>query len=262
MINKVLAMKISLPRILYLIYYIPIGFSLFALETIILSFLIIAGCYLGYGAWASRHFGRLWARITLALHFCPVSIQGREHLPYGDNAYVVVANHQSAFDIYALYGFINLPFKWVLKEELRRMPFIGKACEASGFIFVDDRKASSIFQTLTDAKKSLSEGSSIFIFPEGSRTETGEMIRFKKGAFVMASELGVPILPVSIDGAFDVLKRGDKLAFPHRIHLTIHPPIDPKDFGDPPRSIMLLASEAQRVIATVLPREPKGRWEK
>lgn len=255
-------MKLSLSRILFLIYYIPIGLPLFVIETAILSVLIVSGCFLGYGSWSSRVFGRLWARITLALHFCPVSISGKEHLPKGDQAYVVVANHQSTFDIYALYGYIDLPFKWVLKEELRRMPFVGRACEASGFIFVDDSKPSSISQTLSEANRTLESGHSIFIFPEGSRTITGEMTRFKKGAFVMASQLDVPVLPVSIDGAYDVLRRGEWIAFPNRIKLTIHPPIEPNAYGEPPRSIMLLAAEAQRVVATALPREPQGRWDK
>lgn len=255
-------MKCSLRRILFLIYYYPIGLPLFVVVTALLSGCIVVGCFLGYGAWSSRYFGKIWSRIVLALHWSSVRIQGREHLPKGNGAYVVVANHQSAFDIYALYGYIDLPFKWVLKEGLRRMPFVGWACQASGFIFVDDTKPSSITQTLSDANKTLEEGNSIFIFPEGSRTFTGEMSRFKKGAFVMASQLGVPVLPVSIDGAFDILKRGDKIASPGRIKLTIHAPIDPKSFGEPPRSIMLLACESQRVVASVLPREPKGRWDR
>ncbi|MDO4707517.1 MAG: lysophospholipid acyltransferase family protein [Porphyromonadaceae bacterium] len=255
-------MKCLLLRILFLLYYIPIGLPLFVLVTAVLSGSIVVGCLLGYGAWSSRYLGKIWARVVLILHCSPVSVSGREYLSEEGGVYVVVANHQSAFDIYALYGYIDLPFKWVLKEELRRMPFVGWACEAAGFIFVDDKRPSSINQTLSDANKALLEGSSIFIFPEGSRTLTGQMMRFKKGAFVMASQLGVPVLPVSIDGAFDVLKRGDKLAYPHRIKLTIHPPIDPKTFGEPPRSIMLLAAEAQRVVGSVLPREPEGRWTK
>lgn len=253
-------MKCSLRRILFLIYYIPIGLPLFILVTALISGGIVVGCFLGYGGWSSRYLGKIWARVVLALHFSPVSIFGSEHLPKEGGAYVVVANHQSAFDIYALYGYIDLPFKWVLKEELRRMPFVGWASQAAGFIFVDDQRLSSITQTLADANKTLQEGNSIFIFPEGSRTFTGQMTRFKKGAFVMASQLGVPVLPVSIDGAFDILKRGGKLAHPNRIKLTIHPPIDPTTFGEPPRSIMLLASEAQRVIGSVLPREPEGKW--
>lgn len=245
-------------RVLFYLYYFPVGLSLFVLTTIICSLTIILSCMVGYGHWATRYVGRLWAKASLALHWCPITVVGQEYLPKQDETYVVVANHQSAFDIFALYGYIDLPFKWVLKEELRKMPFVGKACEASGFIFVDDTKPSSITQTMEQAQAVLSSGNSIFIFPEGSRTITGKMTRFKKGAFIMASQLNTPILPVSIDGAFDVLKRGHKLVKPHRIRLTIHAPFSPCDYGEAPRNIMASAQEARTRIASVLPMEQEA----
>ncbi|MDO4692756.1 MAG: lysophospholipid acyltransferase family protein [Porphyromonadaceae bacterium] len=242
-------------RVLFYLYYFPVGLPLFVLTTIVCSSAIILGCMLGYGHWVTRYVGRLWAKASLALHCCPITVEGKEYLPKQDETYVVVANHQSAFDIFALYGYIDLPFKWVLKEELRKMPFVGRACEASGFIFVDDTKPTSITQTMEQSQRTLESGNSIFIFPEGSRTMTGKMTRFKKGAFVMASQLNTPILPVSIDGAFDVLKRGCRLAKPHRIRLTIHPPFSPSDYGEAPRNIMASAQEARARIASVLSRE-------
>lgn len=242
-------------RVLFYLYYFTIGLPLFVVLTLLFSLLIIGGNYLGAGAWSTQHFGQAWARLTLWLHWCPVTIKGQEHLPKGKQAYVVVANHQSAFDIFVLYGYISLPFKWVLKEELRRMPVVGRTCATSGFIFVDDTKPSSITQTMEQARGALSSGSSIFIFPEGSRTLTGRMSRFKKGAFVMATELDAPILPVSIDGAYDVLKRGHWLPTPHRIRLTIHPALRTSDYGEAPRCIMGAAAEARERIASALPRE-------
>lgn len=243
-------------RVIYLVYYFLIGLPLFVLLTAIVTSTIVIGCALGYGHWASQYPGRVWGRLTLWLHWCPIEIHGlellREH-PHGQ--YVVVANHQSSFDIYALYGYIHLPFKWVLKEGLRQMPLIGWACQSAGFIFVDDTKPSSIAQTMTAARETLAQGSSIFIFPEGSRTTTGKMTRFKKGAFVMASELDVPILPISIDGAFDILPRGQWLARPHRIRMTIHPPFSPRKEGAYPACIAASARKAQQTIASVLPCE-------
>lgn len=241
-------------RFLFYLYYFPIGLPLFLISTILTTLLIVAGCSIGLGDWTSLHVGSAWSRLSLWLHWCPITIQGREHLPRSGN-YVVIANHQSAFDIFALYGHISLPFKWVLKEGLRKMPFVGWACESAGFIYVDDTKLSSIQQTMRDAKEALSKGYSIFIFPEGSRTETGRITRFKKGAFLMAAELDVPLLPISIDGAYEVLQRGKLLPRPHRITLTIHPTYKVSDCGEPPMNLAYATREAQRIIASAVSRE-------
>ncbi len=245
-------------RVLYYIYYALIGFPLFFLETAILCLGIVLLCSLGYGSWASQNLGCIWAKLSLWLHLCPIEVVGKENIPKSDKPCVVVANHQSSFDIYALYGYIKMPFKWVMKEELRKTPFVGWACQACGFIFVDEKRPSSIVQTMTSAKQTLADGNSIFIFPEGSRTLTGKMTRFKKGAFVMASELNVAILPVSIDGAYNVLKRGNWLAYPHKIKLTIHLPMKLSDYGEYPANIAATAREAQKQIASVLPNEEIG----
>ena len=82
-------------------------------------------------------------------------MRGRENLPTSDAPCVVVANHQSAYDIFVLNAYIGIPFKWVMKSELRRLPLVGKACEAAHFIFVDETRVSSIAQTIEDAKKVL-----------------------------------------------------------------------------------------------------------
>ena len=182
-------------------------------------------------------------------------MRGRENLPTSDAPCVVVANHQSAYDIFVLNAYIGIPFKWVMKSELRRLPLVGKACEAAHFIFVDETRVSSIAQTIEDAKKVLATGNSIFIFPEGSRTETGRLTRFKKGAFVIASELDVPILPVTIDGAFEVLPRGTYLPHPRRVVLTVHPAFHMSEQGTPPAHIPASARLAQQVIASALPCE-------
>lgn len=241
-------------RYLYYPYYSLIGAPLFILSLIITTTTIIIACYLGHGDWASKWPGFVWSRLSLWLHWCPVEIIGKEHLPQrGErSAYVVIANHQSMFDIFVLYGYIQLPFKWVLKESLRKMPFIGKACEAAKFIFVDDNKTSSIAETMAQGKATLERGHSIFIFPEGSRTETGQVAKFKKGAFVMANELGVPLLPVTIDGAYQILPKNSWLPKPHKIRLTIHRPFSIADCGEYPASIAIAARKAHQQIASAL----------
>lgn len=247
--------SLSLGRIIYLIYFFLIGGPLFVLATIICCFTIIVASYTGAPASFISRATKLWSWTCLAVSLCRVEVRGRENLPTSDAPCVVVANHQSAYDIFVLNAYIGIPFKWVMKSELRRIPLVGKACEAAHFIFVDETRVSSIAQTIEDAKKVLATGNSIFIFPEGSRTETGRLTRFKKGAFVIASELDVPILPVTIDGAFEVLPRGTYLPHPRRVVLTVHPAFHMSEQGTPPAHIPASARLAQQVIASALPCE-------
>lgn len=239
-------------KYLYYPYYLLIGGPLFILSTIITTTTIMVACYLGYSDWGTRWPGFIWGRFCLWLHWSPIKIVGKEHLPQRGETYVVIANHQSMFDIFVLYGYVQLPFKWVLKEGLRKMPFIGKACESARFIFVDDTKASSIAQTMEQGKKTLESGHSIFIFPEGSRTPDGQVKKFKKGAFVLANELNVPLLPVTIDGAYDILPKGSWLPRPNPITLTIHAPFSVSDCGEYPASLAAATRRAQQLIAGTL----------
>lgn len=239
-------------RILYLAYGFLIALPIFAVVTVLCSTVCIIGCSLGGGSWAAYYPGLIWSRIALILSLCPVEIEGKENIDREKGAYVLVANHQSSYDIFVLYAFIGLNFKWVMKHELRKLWFIGKACEDAGFIFVDDTRRDSIKNTMTQAKKVLSEGYSIFIFPEGSRTLDGNIQKFKKGAFVMASELNCPILPVTIDGAFNVLKRGNYLPYPSKIKLTIHKSFMPSEFGEAPKSIISSQQKAYDIISSSL----------
>lgn len=244
-------------RLLFLIYGLLIALPVFAIATVLCSLVCIVGCAMGFCSWAAYYPGLVWSRIAVLMTLCPITIKGKENLNKKGGAYVVVANHQSMYDIFALYGFIGTPFRWIMKHEIRNMWFIGKACQDAGFIFVDETKRSSITNAIDQGKKVLSEGVSIFIFPEGSRTLDGKMTRFKKGAFVMASQLDCPILPVSIDGAYNVLVRGNKLPHPHRITLTIHPPFYISSCGeeDTAKNIIKATKIAQNTIASVLPLE-------
>lgn len=245
----------SFTRCLYLLYFFVLGGPLFLLATILCCLVVIAASYLGLPASFISQATGLWSKACLAVSLVRVEVKGRENLPSADAPCVVVANHQSAYDIFVLNGHIGIPFKWVMKQELRSLPLVGKACEAAQFIFVDEKSPASIAHTITDAKAVLATGNSIFIFPEGSRTHSGKMMRFKKGAFVIASELDAPILPVSIDGAFSVLRRGSHLPHYGKVTLTIHPAFQMSELAPAPAHIPASARHAQQVIASALPTE-------
>ncbi len=175
---------------------------------------------------AAFHTGEIWAACLTWASFVRVRVRGREQAPRG-SSYVIVCNHQGFYDILALYGFLRRQFRWVMKAELRRIPFLGWGCAAIGHIFVDRRDPQQAIASLEAAKPQLEGGVSVLFFPEGTRSRDGRLLPFKKGAFVMARQLGLPILPVTLVGSAGVLPRGRLFPRPGTIEIHFHPPIDP-----------------------------------
>jgi len=123
-----------------------------------------------------------------------------------DRPYVIVSNHQSAFDIVLLYR-INRHFKWVAKRELSRVPVIGWNLILNRCILIDRASAASAKKMVLDSLKHINRGSSILIFPEGTRSKDGKVGRFKEGAFLIAQRAKVPIVPIVIEGSKDILPK-------------------------------------------------------
>ena len=147
-----------------------------------------------------------------------------------DRSYVFVANHQGIFDIFLVYGHLGRNFKWMMKHQLGRIPFIGYACRKSHQIFVDKSGPKKIKKTYDTAREILQEGYSVTVFPEGARSFTGHMGKFRKGAFALADELQLSVVPLTINGSFDILPRTRgfiNLIDWHPLRLTIHEPIHP-----------------------------------
>lgn len=219
-------------KYLYRIYQLFICLPLFLLTTILTATMTVIGCALGAVNFFGYHPGRLWSRITIYSLLLPIHVEGREHLKR-HQSYVFVANHQGAFDIFIIYGFLGRNFKWLMKQSLRRIPFVGVACEYARHIFVDKSGPSKIRQTYDRARNILKGGMSVVVFPEGSRTRTGAMGRFQRGAFMLADELQLSVVPLTINGSFNVLPRQKDGHFVnwHPLSLTIHEPIPPSGQG-------------------------------
>lgn len=210
--------------ILYRIYLFCIMMPISLVVTTLTAVITIIGCALGGGRWWGYYPEILWSRIILALTLVRVKVRRIGHLD-DNTSYVFVANHQSAYDIFTIYGYLGHNFRWMMKQSLRKMPLIGYSCEKSKQIYVDTSSPSATRHTMEEAEKRLAGGMSIVVFPEGARTHTGKIRRFKKGAYRLAMEFNLPVVPITINGAFDVMPRFKKLPHWGTITLTIHEPI-------------------------------------
>lgn len=208
---------------LYCIYFFLIALPLFILTTILCATTAIIGCYLGGSRIFGYYPGVVWSRVALALFLCPVKIKRQIPLKKNTPPLLIMANHQSALDIFLIYGYLGIPFRFMLKESLRKVPFIGKFCEVAGFIFVDERRASSVKQSMEEGKEVLRKGDSIVVFPEGHRSRNGAMLPLKRGGFRLAYQLEAQILPVAINHAYQALPYGKYIPRPMRLSLTILP---------------------------------------
>ena len=199
---------------------------------------------------ASRWFGGAWGRGLLRGVPAGLRILGEENLDQRQS-YIVVANHLSLMDIPILYGWLKLDLKWVMKKELRKVPMIGGGCALMGHIFLDRSNRQAAIRELEAVKERMLPGTSILFFPEGTRARDGQLQDFKMGAFRMARDLDIPILPITIRGTDAILTPDGMDLHPGRAEMTIHPPIPVEQVRDAdPEN---LRDRARSQIASALP---------
>ena len=227
------------------------------IATIVTSLTVVVGCSLGNGHFWGYEPGKWWARFILWVFLIPVKVSGRENLKKGES-YVFVSNHQGAFDIFLIYGYLCRNFKWMMKRSQRKIPFVGYACEKSHQIFVDKSGPRKVKETYDKARAILRDGISLVVFPEGARSFTGHMGTFRRGAFMLADELQLPIVPLTINGSFNIMPRMRdwKWVCWHPMTLTIHAPIYAKEQGA--EDIKERMDESYRVIMADLVPEYQG----
>lgn len=236
-------------RILYILYECFIAFPIFFVATILTALFTIIACLIGNKDYWGYYPARLWSRFTCYLFLMSVEVKGRENIN-PKQSYVFVSNHQGAYDIWTIYGFLNHNFKWLMKKELESIFLVGPACKKAGHIMVDDSSIAGIRETITESEDTLRDGMSLVIFPEGSRTWDGKMIDFKRGAFMLAAEFKLPVVPLTIDGSFKAMPRYTYLMTPSKITLTIHPAIWPGEKGFNTKKLM---KECYDTIQSALP---------
>ena len=241
-------------KYLYRLYQLVICLPILLVASVLTSLTTVLGCMLGNGHFWGYYPGKYWSWLWVRILLLPVKVEGREHLKK-NQSYVFVANHQGAFDIFLIYGFLGVPIKWVMKAGIGKIPFVGAACRAAGFIFVDNSSPKAAARSVLEAERCLKNGASIVVFPEGSRTSTGKMIRFKKGAYQMAVDQHLPIIPITLNGPFDVLPIGSLNVHPHRMEMVIHPEVPTADMDTSHKGMQQFADKTREIIASAL-------WEK
>lgn len=234
---------------LYYIYFICIGLPLIIVTTILASLATIVGCSIGNGSFWGYYPAMLWGKALAALSLVRVKVYGRENIDK-NTSYVFVANHQGAYDIFAIYGYLGHKFRWMMKQSLRKIFLVGFACEKAGHIYVDRRSPSAVKRTIENAEERLRNGVSLVVFPEGTRSHDGKLGPFKKGAYQLALQFNLPLVPITIDGAYAVMPRDSKLPRPGVIRLTIHKPI-PAPTDEQKRTEVI--DQTRAAIASALP---------
>ena len=168
--------------------------------------------------------GRFWSRGLLKVAGVSLQVSGLEHLQPGQ-PYIYAANHQSAFDIFALIAALPYPVNFLAKIELFGIPFFGLAIKKMGCLPVDRSNRQAAVQSLEQAAAAVREGNSLIIFPEGTRSPDGTLLPFKKGGFVLAIKSGCPIVPVSLSGSRYIWPKGGGRLQPGPIKVVFGPPI-------------------------------------
>ena len=233
----------------YYIYAIIIALPLFIASTILCCVSIIICAPIGLGPACANYAVNAWSWFTCYVFLVRVKVEGRENVDKR-NSYVFVANHQGAFDIFAIGGFLGHHFRWMMKKSLRKIFLVGYASDRAGYIFVDRSSPSAIRRTIADAQQRLRDGASLVVFPEGTRTPDGTLKPFKRGAYQLALEFKLPLVPITIDGSYKVMSRNSIFPRPGVIKLTIHKPIPAPENETERAEVMDITRQA---IASALP---------
>lgn len=170
-----------------------------------------------------------WAKTSLVLAGLHVQIEGQERLN-SQNTYIFMPNHASFLDTLLAFAYIPCDFRDIIKEEVFSIPLLGVVLRRSGQIPLDRKNPWKALRSLRRAADLLKEGISIVVFPEGTRSPSGEMLEFKTALFILPIRSRIPVVPVLIEGTFHALKRGSILLNPVPLRLTFYDPIPAESF--------------------------------
>ncbi|MEI6758710.1 MAG: 1-acyl-sn-glycerol-3-phosphate acyltransferase [Chlorobium sp.] len=188
-----------------------------------------------------------WGRFSAKLFGISIEVTGQENYNPDQN-YLVISNHAGMADIPLLLGIMNLNLRFVAKEELGKIPLFGNVIKKAGFVMIKRGQNREALKSLLQASEVLKSGRSVHIFPEGTRSLTGELLPFKRGAFLVAQKGGAPVLPVTIIGSHLITPKKSLKINKGKIRVIISKPIPPSQF----KSVEELMATSSQIIGNNL----------
>ena len=217
---------------------------LLALLTLVFGIPAIAFGLLGARR-SARRITTAWARSLLKVVGVKVVVEGVTNMPGGGAVYA--ANHGSVLDIPVLFGHLPVDFRIIHKRSLTFVPVVGLYLLAAGHIAIDRKNAFRARKSLDRATEQIRRGSSVMVFPEGTRSRHGDVADFKRGSFLAAVRAGAPVVPLSIAGVKAVMPTGLRGLRPGTVRLVVHPPMPTA--GRDERETGRLAEQVRRIVA-------------
>ena len=220
-----------------------------AVYTVVLGFASVTSSFFDRRGHFAHRCARAWSWLILATTGVEVTVRGLERLVPG-KTYVFVANHQSIYDIPCLFWSLPFQLRIIAKDSLGRFPVLGAHLKRTGHLLVDRRKPdrSSVFGW---ASRLTSNGLSLIIFPEGTRSRDGFMGKFKGGSIMLAMQAGLPLVPISVVGSRHVMTKGELTTRPGHVTVVVHEPIETVANEQP--SVADVRSLADRVREIIRP---------
>jgi 1-acyl-sn-glycerol-3-phosphate acyltransferase len=242
-----------LKSILYTLHTIVIVLWVIVITTVIGSLIILFSFFSRDGN-VFHLMARFWANSILWVSRVKARVTGTEKVPPG-RSYIYMPNHQSNADIPLLLGRLPVQFRWLAKAELFKIPIFGRAMRGVGYISIDRSNRKSAFESLARAARTIRNGTSVLIFPEGTRSRDGRLLPFKKGGFVLAVDSGVPIVPVIIRGTRNIIPKGHFMIRPAPVTMQILDPVETADYTRKTKDALL--ERIRTILIDNLENEPR-----
>ncbi|MBP7571338.1 MAG: 1-acyl-sn-glycerol-3-phosphate acyltransferase [Acidobacteria bacterium] len=228
-----------------------------AVYTIVLGTASIASSLVDRRGHFAHRCARAWSWLILKTTGVSVDVRGLERLTPG-KTYIFVSNHQSIYDIPIVFASLPWQLRIIAKASLGKFPFLGWHLSRTGHLLVDRRHPDPV-GILRRWKGLVSQGLSLIVFPEGTRSADGQVGRFKAGSFLLAIQAGLPIVPISIAGSRHVMLKGRLMTCPGDVRLTVHEPVPTTGFEPTVEEARALAVRVRETVLVDAGDEPAGR---